>query len=170
MRLLNDRAITVWWVYVVLISLYWYLNMYQYRLTRERIKTQYMLLMWWCINWLHNGFRTRTGGWEFRFYPWCWHILSIPLKAGRGISAETCGLDDVFPPDDVGSDPCTPFIIYIPHIIAKFLLVIKINYFYETYIPKVGVAMLAYWLIWYCLISGVLSVVWSSILYVMVWI
>ena len=37
---------------------------------------------------------------------------SIPLKAGRGISAETCGLDDVFPPDDLGSGPCTPFIIY----------------------------------------------------------
>ena len=26
------------------------------------------------------------------------------MKAGRGISAETCGLDDVFPPDDLGSD------------------------------------------------------------------
>ena len=55
-------------------------------------------------------------------------LLSIPLKAGRGISAETCGLDDVFPPDDLGSGPHTPFIIYIPHIIAAFL-VIKINYF-----------------------------------------
>ena len=31
---------------------------------------------------------------------------SIPLKAGRGISAETCGLDGVFPPDDLGSGPC----------------------------------------------------------------
>ena len=53
---------------------------------------------------------------------WRWHILSIPLKAGRGIGAETCGLDDVFPPDDLGSGPCTSFIIYIPHIIAAFLL------------------------------------------------
>ena len=43
-----------------------------------------------------------------------------PLKAGRGISAETCGLDDMFPPDDLGSGPCTPFIIYIPYIIAAF--------------------------------------------------
>ena len=35
--------------------------------------------------------------------PWRWHILSIPLTTGRGTSAETCGLDDVFPPDDLGS-------------------------------------------------------------------
>ena len=63
-----------------------------------------------------------------RLLPWLWHILSIPLEAGRGISAGTCGLDDVFPPNDLGSGPCTPFIIYIPHIIAAFLL-IKINSF-----------------------------------------
>ena len=37
--------------------------------------------------------------------PWRWHILSIPLTTGRGASAETCGLDDVFPPDDLGSRP-----------------------------------------------------------------
>ena len=60
-----------------------------------------------------------------------------------GISAETCGLDDVFPPDDLDSGPCTPFIIYIPHIIAAFLL-IKIYSIYETCIPKVGMAMLVY--------------------------
>ena len=35
----------------------------------------------------------------------CWHILSIPLKAGRGISIEACGLGDVFPPDGIGSGP-----------------------------------------------------------------
>ena len=37
--------------------------------------------------------------------PWRWHILSILLTAGRGTSAETCGLDDVLPPDDLGSRP-----------------------------------------------------------------
>ena len=42
-----------------------------------------------------------------------------------------------------------PFIIYIPHIIVAFL-VTKIKSFYETYMPKVGVAMLVYWMIWYC--------------------
>ena len=31
-------------------------------------------------------------------------------------------------------------------------------------------ALLVYWMIWYSLVSAVLSVVWSSILYVMVWI
>ena len=87
-----------------------------------------LLLMWYCINWSHNGFRTRTGGWEFWLLPWHWHILSIPLKAGRGKSVEACGLYDAFPPDDLGSGPCTPFIIYIPHTIAAFL-VIKIDSF-----------------------------------------
>ena len=106
-----------------------------------------LLLMWQCINWLHNGFWTRTGGSEL--LPWCWHILYIPLKAGRGIRAETYGLDDVFPSDNLGSGQCNPFIIYIPCIITA-ILVIKINSFYETCIPKVGVAKLVYWMIWYC--------------------
>ena len=75
--------------------------------------------------------KTRTGGWEFWLLPWRWYILSIPLKAGRGTSAETCGLGDVFPPDDLGSGPCTPFIIYIPHIMAA-VLVIKINSLIHT--------------------------------------
>ena len=43
--------------------------------------------------------------------------LFQPIKTGRGISAKTCGLDDVFS-DDFGSGPYTPFIIYIPYIIA----------------------------------------------------
>ena len=44
----------------------------------------------------------RVGVW---LLPWRWHILSIPLTTGRGTSAETCGLDDVFPPDDLCSRP-----------------------------------------------------------------
>ena len=43
---------------------------------------------------------------------WRWHILSIPLKAGQGIGAETCRLDDVLPPDDFGSGSYTPFIVW----------------------------------------------------------
>ena len=98
-----------------------------------------LLLIWLCIKWLHNGFRTRTGGWQFWLLPCHCHILSIPLELGRGISAETCGLDGLF----------TPFIMYIPCIIVSFL-VSKINSFQKTYIQKVGVAMLVYWMIWYC--------------------
>ena len=60
--------------------------------------------------------------------PWHWDILSIPLKASRRISNETCGLDDVFRSDDLGSCSWTPFIIYIPYIITA-ILVIWINYF-----------------------------------------
>ena len=51
------------------------------------------------------------------------HPLHPIKKAGRGISAKTCGLDDVLPPDDLDSGPRTPFIVYIPHIIAAFLLI-----------------------------------------------
>ena len=39
----------------------------------------------------------------FELLPWCWHIFSVPLEASRGISTETCGSGDVFPPDDIGS-------------------------------------------------------------------
>ena len=38
-------------------------------------------------------------------FSWCWHIFSVLLIAGRGTSAKTCGLDDVFPPDDFCSRP-----------------------------------------------------------------
>ena len=44
----------------------------------------------------------RVGVWSL---PWRWHILSNPLTTGRGTGAETCGLDDVFPPDDLCSRP-----------------------------------------------------------------
>ena len=44
----------------------------------------------------------RVGVWLF---PRRWHIISILLIAGRGISAETCGLGDVFPPHNLCSRP-----------------------------------------------------------------
>ena len=39
--------------------------------------------------------KNKLGVWSL---PWRWHILSIRLAAGRGTSAGTCGLDDVFSP------------------------------------------------------------------------
>ena len=45
-------------------------------------------------------------------------ILSTSLEAGGGISAQPCELDDVFPPDDLGSGPYTPTIVYITDIMA----------------------------------------------------
>ena len=35
--------------------------------------------------------------------PWHMHIISILLEACRGISAETCMLDNVLSPDDFSS-------------------------------------------------------------------
>ena len=52
----------------------------------------------------------RVGVWSL---PWRWHILSILLTAGRATGAKTCGLDDVFPPDDLCSRSSVLFYIYI---------------------------------------------------------
>ena len=61
----------------------------------------YIVLYKWIDTWFLDSNR-RVGVWSL---PWRWHILSIPLTIGRGTSAETCGLDDVFPPDSLGSLP-----------------------------------------------------------------
>ena len=50
---------------------------------------------------------------------WHWHILSILSTAGRGISADTCGLNDVFPLHDIWSEiPCLYIYIYVLYIYA----------------------------------------------------
>ena len=56
------------------------------------------------MNWLTRDFWTEqgVGVWS---PPWRWHILAIPLTTGRATGAETCGLDDVFPPDGICSHP-----------------------------------------------------------------
>ena len=43
------------------------------------------------IDWLRNQFWTSTWRVGVRSLPCRWHILSILLEAGRGISAENCG-------------------------------------------------------------------------------
>ena len=63
--------------------------------------TAYVILYELIDTWFLDSNR-RVGVWSL---PWRWHILSIPLPTGRGTGAETCGLDDVFPPDDLCSRP-----------------------------------------------------------------
>ena len=63
--------------------------------------TAYVILYELIDTWFSDSNR-RVGVWSL---PWCWHILSIPLTAGRGAGTETCGLNDVFPPDDLCSRP-----------------------------------------------------------------
>ena len=53
--------------------------------------TAYVILYELMDLWVLDSNR-RVGVWSL---PWRWHILSIPLT--------TCGLDDVFPPDDLCS-------------------------------------------------------------------
>ena len=59
--------------------------------------------------------------------PWRWRILTIPLKAGRGIDAKTCGLEDVFRPNDLGSGLYTQRIIICMSCIIAALSVIEIS-------------------------------------------
>ena len=59
--------------------------------------TFYELIYTWFLNSEQEG-----GIWSL---PSRWHILSIPLTTCRGTGAKTCGLDDVFPPDDLCSSP-----------------------------------------------------------------
>ena len=63
--------------------------------------TAYVILYELTDTWFLDSNR-RVGVWS---HPWRWHILSIPLTTGRGTGAKTCGLDDVFPPDDLCSRP-----------------------------------------------------------------
>ena len=63
--------------------------------------TAYVILYELIDTWFLDSNR-RVGVWSL---PWRWHILSIPLTTGRGTGAETCGLDDVVPPDDLCSRP-----------------------------------------------------------------
>ena len=79
-----------------------------------------------------------VGVWSLQ---WCWHILSILLTAGRRISAETCGLDDVFSPDDLCSRPETLLI----------LLSINMHSLHESCYRKINTyirSVVQYW--WSC--------------------
>ena len=80
----------------------------------------------WIDNAMFFGPEQETGIW---LLPCRWHIPSVPLEACRWISAETCGLDDVSPPDDLGSGPYTKFII----IFEPWFSVIGIGLFQKTY-------------------------------------
>ena len=73
----------------------------EFGITDKNSSTAYIILCKWIDTWFLDSNR-RMGLWSL---PWRWHILSIPLTTGRGTSAETCGLDDVFLPDDLGSRP-----------------------------------------------------------------
>ena len=82
----------------------------------------------------------RVGVWSF---PWRWHIRSILSMTGRGISAETCGLDDVFPPDDLCSRPGAQSHYIFIYTYAFFIRVLVIGCIY-TYTGSV----ILYW--WSC--------------------
>ena len=84
----------------------------EFGITDKNSSTAYIVLYKWIDTWFLASNR-RVGVWSL---PWRCHILSIPLTTGRGTSAETCGLDDVFPLDDLGSRPealCWYICIYI---------------------------------------------------------
>ena len=73
----------------------------EFGITDKNSSTAYVILYKLIDTWFLDSNR-RVGVWSL---PWRWHILSISLRTGRGTSAETCGLDDVFPSDNLGSRP-----------------------------------------------------------------
>ena len=84
----------------------------EFGITDKNSSTAYIISYKWIDTWFLDSNR-RVGVWSL---PWRWHILSIPLTTGRGTSAETCGLNDVFLPDDLGSRPealCWYICIYV---------------------------------------------------------
>ena len=90
----------------------------EFEITDKNSSTAYIVLYKLIDTWFLDSNR-RMGVWSL---PWRWHILSFPMTTGRGTSAETCGLDDVFPPDDLGSRPealcqyiCIYICVYIPY-------------------------------------------------------
>ena len=90
----------------------------EFGITDKNSSIAYIVLYKWIDTWFLDSNR-RVEVWSL---PWHWHILSIPLTTGRGTSAETCWLDDVFPPDDLGSHPealcwyiCIYIWMYIPY-------------------------------------------------------
>ena len=83
------------------------------------------------LYWLTYEFWTRTGGWDFHYLLWLWHILATLLMAARGISAETCGLGDVFPSDDLC---CRPEILCWYIYMYIFVCIMYASSGYMTYI------------------------------------
>ena len=73
----------------------------EFGITDKNSSTAYIILYELIDTWFLDSNR-RVGVWSL---PWRWHIPSIPFTTGRGTSAETCRLEDVFPPDDLGSRP-----------------------------------------------------------------
>ena len=74
----------------------------------------------------------KVGDW---LLPWHWHILSILVIPGRGISAATCGLDDAFPPDDLCSRPetlCQYTFIYTYAFFTRVLVIGRIYIYTYT--------------------------------------
>ena len=96
----------------------------EFGITDKNSPTAYIVLYKWIDTWFLDSNR-RVGVWSL---PWRWHILSIPLTTGRGTSAETCGLGDVFPPDGLGSGPealCWYIYVYI------YIIYIYVHSLYE---------------------------------------
>ena len=71
----------------------------EFGIADKNSSTAYVILYELIDTWFLDSNRG-VGVWSLS---WRWHILSIPFTTGRATSTETCGLDDVFPPDDLGS-------------------------------------------------------------------
>ena len=111
----------------------------------ENSSTAYVVIYKLITKW----FWTRTEGWEFNYSHGA-DTSPTPLEAGRGISVETCGLNDI------GFGLYTQFvIIYIYMYIYIMCYSCVLNnwnklFLRDIYIRRVYVAVTVCWMIWYC--------------------
>ena len=87
--------------------------------------TAYVILYELIDAWFLDSNR-RVGVWSL---PWRWHILSVPLTTGRGTGAETCGLGDVFSPDDLCSLPSRSSVLINIYIFIYMLFYMSSVFF-----------------------------------------
>ena len=114
--------------------------------------TTYVYALWIALLVLDSN--RRLGVW---LPPWRWHIISILLIAGRGKSVDTCGLDDVFSPDDLCSQKTkNSVLIYIfSYMYTFFIRILAIGRIY-TYTGSV----VQHW--WSCTPSQSIRLFWGS--------
>ena len=107
--------------------------------SNKNSSTAYVILYELIDTWFWDSNR-RVGVW---LLPWRWHILSIPLTTGRGTGAETCRLDDVFPPDDLCSRPEALCLYIYMHFVYELC--------YRTYNRRIYTynrSVIQYWWSW----------------------
>ena len=120
------------------------------------LKKKPLLHMLYSMNWLAYEFWLQQDGGSLITPMALAHPLLL-LTAGRGISAETCGLNDVFPPDDPCSRPET--LCWYIYLYLCILYTSSVIWRIYTYTRSV----VQYW--WSCTLSQCIGLFFGSALF-----